>query len=236
MGGVNKMNILKYNKTVISNTVILTGVLALCACSSISTKVPQVSPEGMTLAKNNRSTVAYKREGINFTDYDKIQISSSTVAFKKDWQRDYNRDQRSLSTRVSDKDVIRIKADVAQLFDQTLLDEFTQNSNYVMVEQVVAGTLLLKPLIIDLDINAPDVRSAANVKNYVQTAGEATLFLELYDAVSGEILARIIDTRKTRDRGYYQWATKVSNRQDAKIIIKKWAKSLRIKFDEAHAK
>ena len=229
------MNILKFKCTVMNNTLMLISVLALCGCSSMNTQVlPQVSSEGMTLDKNTRSTVAYKLEGVNFTHYDKIQISNSTVAFKKDWQQDYNRDQRYLSTRVSNKDVIRIKADVAQLFDQTLLEEFTNNSNYVIVEEVVEGTLLIKPAIINLDINAPDVRSAANIKNYVQTAGEATLFLEIYDAVSGEILARIIDTRKTRDKGYYQWATKVSNRQDAKIIIKKWAKSLRIKFDEAH--
>jgi len=231
------MNTLKFKRAVISNTLMLTSVLALCGCSSINTQVvPQVSSEGMTLAKNTRSTVAYKLEGINFKNYDNIQISNSTVAFKRNWQQDYNRDQRYLSTRVSNKDVIRIKADVAQLFDQTLLEEFSKSSNYFIVEHVVAGTLLLKPAIINFDINAPDVRSAANVKNYVQTAGEATLFLEIYDAVSGEILARIIDTRKTRDKGYYQWASKVSNRQDAKIIIKKWAKSLRIKFDEAHVK
>ena len=215
--------------------VISAAVLTIGACSSTQ-DAPQQSSEGLELVKNTRSTIAYKKEGVNFADYDKIQISNSTVAFKKDWQRDYNRDQRSISTRVTDKDVIRIKESVAELFDETFAAEFVKDSNYSIVKQAVAGTLLLKPAIINLDVNAPDVRSSANVKNYVPTAGEATLYLELYDAVSGEILARIVNAKEARDKGYYQWATRVSNRSDAKIIIKKWAKALRKGFDEAHAK
>jgi len=231
------MQHLKFNKIFNIKTITLSCILALSACSSMNTQdAPQVSPEGMELVKNTRSTIAYKKEGVNFADYDKIQISSSTVAFKKDWQRDYNRDQRSMSTRVSDKDVIKIKNDVAELFDEVFVEEFIKDSNYPIVKQPTAGTLLLKPAIINLDINAPDVRSATNVKNYVQTAGEATLYLELYDAVSGEILARIVNAKEARDKGYYQWATRVSNRSDAKIIIKKWAKVLRQSFDAAHAK
>ncbi len=216
---------------------ITAAALTLSACSSINTQdAPAVSPEGMDLVKNTRSTIAYKKEGVNFADYDKIQISHSVVAFKKNWQRDYNRDQHSLSTRLNDKDVIRIKNDVAKLFDETFAAEFVKDSNYPIVKEAIAGTLLLKPAIINLDVNAPDVRSAANVKTYTQTAGEATLYLELYDAVSGEILARIVNAKEARDKGYYQWATRVSNRSDAKMIIKKWAKALRKGFDEAHAK
>jgi len=227
----------KLNSILNIKVLAVTSVLALSACGSMNTQeAPEVSPEGMELVKNTRSTIAYRKEGVNFADYDKIQISNSTVAFKKNWQRDYNRDQRTLSTKINDREVVRIKESVAKLFDETFTEEFTKSSNYKITDQAVAGTLLLKPAIINLDINAPDILTATNIKTYVDTAGEATLYLEMYDAVSGEILARIVDSKEARDKGYYQWATRVSNRQDAKIIIRKWAKSLRTKFDEVHAK
>ncbi len=63
------------------------------------------SSDGLDLKRNTRSTLAYKKADINFAEYDKVQISSSTVAFKKNWQRDYNRNTTSLSSRVK-KDVV----------------------------------------------------------------------------------------------------------------------------------
>lgn len=204
-------------------------------CNSTNpTNAPQVSPEGMELKKSTRSTVAYKKEGVDFSEYDKVQILPSAVAFKKNWKRDYNRDQISLSTRINDADVIRMKADMAELFDEVFKEEFGKDAKFSLVDKVSSKTLVVRPAIINLDVSAPDMRSAINVKTYADDAGQATLFIELYDGVSGEILARAVNTAVAGDNSYYQWANRVSNRADAKRMIRKWAKALRIKFDEAH--
>jgi hypothetical protein len=99
---------------------------------------------------------------------------------------------------------------------------------------VSSNTLLIRPAIVNLDVAAPDLRTAENIKTYSSEAGQATLFLELYDGVSGEILARAVNASAAGDDSYYQWATRVSNRADAKRMIRKWAKALRKKYDEAH--
>jgi len=211
--------------------------LALLAMGCQSTDAPAVSPEGMQLKHDTRSTTAYKKEGVNFSDYSKVQFSPSTVAFKKNWQRDYNRDQSTMSSRIKDRDVVRIKESVKVMLDETFEAEFGKSGTYSIVKHATTGTLLLKPSIIDLDVNAPDVMSATRSKTYVNEAGKATLFLEIYDAVSGEILARIIDTETVGDNhGFYQWTNRVTNSADAKRVIKKWAKTLREKFDQAHEK
>ncbi|TWX67827.1 DUF3313 domain-containing protein [Colwellia demingiae] len=204
-------------------------------CNSTNpTNAPQVSPEGLELKKSTRSTIAYKKEGVDFSEYDKVQILSSAVAFKKNWKRDYNRDQVSLSTRINDADVIRIKTDMATLFDEVFKEEFGKNAKFSIVDKVSSNTLVVRPAIINLDVSAPDVKSSVNVKSYADDAGQATLFIELYDGVSGEILARAVNTSTAGDNSYHQWANRVSNRADAKRMIRKWAKALRIKFDEAH--
>ncbi|KGJ87360.1 DUF3313 family protein [Colwellia psychrerythraea] len=210
-----------------------TSMVLGCTTTNPS-NAPQVSPEGMELKKSTRSTVAYKKEGVDFSQYDKVQILPSAVAFKKNWQRDYNRNQSTLSMRVRDKDVMRIKADVAKLFDEVFKEEFSKDAKFPIVEKVSSNTLVIRPAILNLDVAAPDLKYAGNVKTYTSEAGQATLFLELYDGVSGEILARIINTSAAGDDSYYQWATRVSNRADAKRMIRKWAKALRTKYDEAH--
>jgi len=199
-----------------------------------STDAPQVSPEGMELKKSTRSTIAYKKEGVDFSEYDKVQILPSTVAFKKNWKRNYNRDQAILSSRVNDDDVIRIKADVAKLFDEVFKDELGKDTKFPIVDKVSSNTLVIRPAIINLDVVAPDVRSAANVQTYANDAGQATLYLEFYDGVSGEILARVITASVAGDNSYNHWATRVSNRADTKRMIRKWAKKLSTTYDENH--
>ena len=228
------MNSLQYVKKAL---IIIATTLLLASCQT--TDSPSVSPEGMQLKHNTRSTIAYQKEGVNFADYNKIQFAQSTVAFKKNWQRDYNRNQpaMSLSSRIKDKDVVRIKESVKALLDEIFKAEFGEAGGYPIVEQAITGTLLLKPAIIGLDLNAPDLMSANRNRTFVNEAGEATLFLEVYDAVSGEILARVIDTETVGDNNnFYQWANRATNTADAKRVIKKWAKTLRNKFDQAHEK
>ena len=95
--------------------------------------------------------------------------------------------------------------------------------------------LILRPALIDLDITAPDIPVAGRVTNYVASAGAATLYIELYDSVSGEILARIIDRKRMRDYGYMQWSTSVSNRAEARRMLKRWASMLREGLDQVQA-
>lgn len=224
---INKINTIKM-------ALITSIALAVTGCQTTS-EAPQVSPDGMELKVSTRSTIAYKKEDVNFSEYTKVLILPSQVAFKKNWQRDYNRDQASLSMRLKDKDVLRIKAGVAELFDEVFAEEFSKNNQNVIVTEAATGVLLMKPIIINLDVNAPDLQSATNVRTYTSEAGQATLFLELYDSVSGEILARIIDNEIVGDNHYAQWANRVSNTADAKRTIRKWAKALRSKYEEAQA-
>ena len=75
-----------------------------------------------------------------------------------------------------------------------------------------------------------------NVRTYVKESAEATLYLEVYDSVSGEILARIVDAQTVGNHSFAKLANRVTNRADAKRTMKKWAKTLRTKFEQAKVK
>jgi len=227
MSKKNKDKIIKF-----SVVVFITSIVLGCSNSDNPTNSPQISAEGMSLIKSTKSTVSYVKEGVDFSEYDKVLILPSAVAFKKNWKRDYNRN--SSHDRIQDKDVLRIKAGVTSLFDEVFKEEFGKDAKFSIVDVVGSNTLIIRPAVINLDIVAPDLRSASNVKTYANETGDATLFLELYDGVSGEILARVVSASLIGDNGYRGWANRLTNTVDAKRTIRKWAKALRIKYDEAH--
>ena len=60
-----------------------------------------------------------------------------------------------------------------------------------------------------------------------------TLKLEMYDSVTGDLIATTSDRREAPRRGYMQWTTSVSNRAEAKRMLQRWAVDLREGLDQA---
>ena len=50
-----------------------------------------------------------------------------------------------------------------------------------------------------------------------------TLFLELYDSVSSELLARVMDAEVLNGFGFYSVQNEVTNRMEADRLLRKWA-------------
>jgi len=60
-----------------------------------------------------------------------------------------------------------------------------------------------------------------------------TLKLEIYDSVTGDLIATASDRRESPRRGYMQWTTRVSNNADARRMLQRWAVALRERLDNA---
>ena len=198
--------------------------------------IPEFTHDGLQRVIDSKAALAYVKPGADFSAYDQVMILDCFVAFKKDWQKDYNRDKRSLSDRVTDKDMERMRNDMAEAFREVFVEELTENDGYELVDEPAGGVLLIRPAIIDLEASAPDTRSAGRSYTFVDSAGAASLYIELYDSVSGEILARAIDRKADRGHGMMEWSTQASNRADAKRILRTWAGWLRERMDEVHGR
>jgi hypothetical protein len=61
--------------------------------------------------------------------------------------------------------------------------------------------------------------------NWVSSAGEMTLYMELYDSATSELLARVIDPEADRSMGAMA-ANRVTNTAAADRIISRWAELL----------
>ena len=155
-------------------------------------KFPQVSEDGLQLQEHTKLRAVYLKPGASLAKYDRVAILDCYVAFRKNWERDYNNEAMGLNQRITQKDIDRIKQQLADEFRKVFTKEL-QDKGYQVVDDAAADVLIVRPAIIDLDITAPDTMSPGMEVTLVASAGEMTLYMELYDSLSSELLARVID-------------------------------------------
>ena len=191
------------------------------AADAASNKLPEVSPEGLKLVPKTKASAVYLRDGADFSGYDKVAILECPVAFRQNWQRDTNSDG---SARVTDSDMTKIRDALSAEFQKVFSEQLAAKGQTVVTEGGT-GVLILRPAIINLDIEVPNT-TAPNAFTFTDSAGQATLYLELYDGVSGELLARIIDAQEADDAGGSRLRTRSSNKADADRMLNMWADRL----------
>ena len=195
-------------------------------------EVTKVTHDGLHLVPGTEVAAAWVKPDADFSSYKRIMLVDAYVAFRKNWEMEQ---RRSSVHRVTTRDIERMKTEMAELFREVFVEELSGEDGYPVVDTAETDVLLLRPAIIDLDVTAPDVRSTARSYNFAASAGAATLFLELYDAVSGEILARVIDRQVAGETAFVQWTNKMTNRAAARDVLAEWAGLLRKRLDEFHA-
>lgn len=206
--------------------------LAITAPALAKKSMPEINDEGMQLVKDSELATVYADPGADLGIYNKVMLMDATVAFKKHWKRSQNRGGTGL--RVKDSDMDKIKQSVAELFAQVFTEELAKGG-YEVTQEAGEDVLLLKPAIVDLDIHAPDIQGTSRTWSYSESAGEMTLHLELFDSLTNDKIAKAIDRKEDYRSGWLEWRTRVSNRADAKRMMRQWAKAFRASLDEARS-
>lgn len=209
--------------------------IALCILiapfvAQAETEPPEVSLDGMKLVEKDRRGEIYADPGIDWNVYDQIQLDPATVAFRKNWQRDQNRGR---PLKVRDSDMEKIKTNLAELFDEVFTEELTVNGDYTLATESGDNVMRIKPHIVDLDVYAPDTVNPGITRTFTRQTGKMTLKLEIYDSVTGDLIATASDRREAPYHQYMQWTTSVTNNRDARNMLRRWAKDLHKRLDEA---
>ena len=211
------------------NVLILVSLVSVSGISFAKKQdLPEVTTDGLHRVEGSKLAIVYAETDADLSQYQRINMADVYVAFKKNWQREQNRE---FSNRVSSSQMESIKSDVAELF-RTVFTETLEKGGYELVNEAAEDVLIVKPAIINLDVRTPDNRSATNVRTFSESAGEMTLYLELYDSVTGDLIAKALDPQADRARGYMQWQNRVTNRAAARRIMQTWADIMKDGLDE----
>ena len=217
-------------KLLIVLSFILLSTISVTTIAKSKKELPEYTVEGLKRVTDPKDlAIVYAEEGADLSQYDRVYLAEPYVAFKKNWQRDQNRSQR-MKVKTSDMD--RIKLNVKELFMEVFTEEL-EKGGYELATERAEDVLIVKPAIIDLDVNAPDIRTAGRHETYTDYAGSMTLYLELYDSETDDLLAKALDPTADRHSGFVQWQTGPANRQAGKRMMRPWAEALRKGLDRA---
>ena len=190
----------------------------------------QASTGALQLVEKDRRSEIYANPEVDWSMYEAVLLETAPVSFRRNWQRDQN---RTNSFKVNANDMEKIRNSLSELFNRVLTEELTKNGGYTMSASSGEQVMTIRPEIVDLDVAAPDTMKAGAGKQYTESAGRMTARLEVYDSVTGELLATVSQRLEDPRKGYMQWTTSVSNRADAERLLRQWAGDLRKRLDKA---
>ena len=208
---------------------VLAPILLLPALAMGQDEDAESTWDGLVAIEDSNVASAFIDTDADFSVFRRVSILEPYVAFRSNWKRDQN---RSRSRNVRATDVERIKEDVARIFMEVFVERL-EEAGYDVVNYVGEDVLIVRPAIIDLDITAPDIRSAGRSRTYTASTGAATLFVELFDSLSSDLIGRAVDRRNAGRRSFAIASNRVTNRADARREFIVWADTL-IEFLDQH--
>ena len=221
-----------YSKQLIAVLLIACAMCFTLPFAAVAEETANISFDSLVPVEDAAMAMAYIDPDADFGAFTRVMILEPFVAFQSNWERNTRSGTRIAGGRVSARDMDRIKADVASMFREVFTDALEANDGFEVVDESDYDVLLLRPAIIDLDITAPDTGSAGRSRTFVASAGAATVYLELFDSVSGSIIGRAADRRAARNAGgTVSWSNRVMNRSEGRRMMTVWAERLRTFLD-----
>jgi len=213
--------------TLLASTLLLTTASA----ASKADLEKAMSFDGLQKINVKGIDLAYARAGATLASYNRVMLEPIDVAFRKDW----NPTRTGSNIKLTAEERENIRTGVAKIVYDEFVKELQNKSSYQVVNEIGPDVLRVKAKIVNLYVNAPDTRTAGRSRTYTVSAGEMTIFAELYDSETGEVLARVVDRHEARDSGTLTLTNSVVNASEARSIASSWARILRNGLDKAHA-
>jgi hypothetical protein len=208
----------------------LTFLLTNSSAASKADLEKAMSYDGLQKITIKGIDLAYARPGATLAGYNQVMLDPIDVAFSKNWNPTRGRSRISLSAEEREN----IRMGVAKIVYDEFVKELQSKSAYQVVNEAGPDVLRVRVKIVNLYVNAPDARAGAPTRTYTVSAGEMTIFAELYDSETGELIARVADRRAARNTGALTLSNSVVNADEARSIASSWARILRDALDKAH--
>src|SRR5258706_1629320 len=152
--------------------------------------------EGLKPVKSKDLDMLYARPGATLAGYKKVMLDPVEVSFSKSW--DPTRTGSNIKLVSAERESIR--TGVAKITQEQFAKLLQANNGYPVVAEAGPDVLRAQGRGLNLYVNAPDAGAVGRTRTYTMSAGEATLFLELYDSQTGQIPPRVTDPRASRKK------------------------------------
>jgi hypothetical protein len=189
-----------------------------------SPAVAQTAPDwdGLVRVDSRRFSAAYLAPGADFSGFTKVMLDPTEVAFRQNWQRDFNRSTSGVSNRITDQEARNILETVQAGFEAEFSAAYAA-AGFQVVTTPAPDVLRVRTAVLNLAITAPDRMSPGRTSTFSRDAGQATMVVEARDSMSGALLGRAVDARAVGDRAFTMRRTRGTNRADFRRQFRSWA-------------
>lgn len=230
-GSITVTTIHVLRRTAIISTLALAASVAVPLLISVTlANTPPAEWDGLVRVQSRRIDRIYLLPDVSFADYTKVRLDPVEVSFYRNWNPN-----RSRSQRLRPSDVENIKSSLATEFRRVFSDTLTRGG-YKLVDEDGDDVLRVQAAIVNLYITAPSAAAQPGSRTFVANTGQMTLFAELRDSVTGQLLGRAVDTARARQTGQFQWASPVANMADARRAMSQWADVLLTGLNDAEGR
>jgi len=208
---------------------ILTLLVTMIGQTAVADDPPEVTVDGLHRVENTQMALVYAKPGTDLSQYNRIYLVEPRVAFRKNWLMTQN----SIPNQtVTTEDMQNIKSGLASLFTEVFKQELQNNGGYVLVDGVAEDVLIVRPVIVDLDVLSPDTPGTRGQRSAIASVGSMSLYMELIDSVTGDVMVKAMDNKYDRTRTRIQGSNKTRNEAAARDKLGEWAELLRLALDE----
>jgi uncharacterized protein DUF3313 len=191
----------------------------------------EVTHDGLYRVDRSTMDSAWVKPDLDLRPYQKIMLKGVEMSF-----RAVDADGEFYRPGLDDQTEFAIDADarqmLAEVFAEAFREQLAMSKRYEIVTQAGPRTLLLIGTLIDIVSHVPPDNAPGRNDVYLSSVGEATLVLELRDAVTNEVLARAADRRAAEQAGYAPPANSVTSWAEVRRLATSWASLLRKRLDE----
>jgi hypothetical protein len=189
-----------------------------------------MSHDGLQRIKVKGVELAYAKPGATLAGYKRVKLDPVEVAFHKSWEPSKTGSNLKLSSAERES----IRTGVAKAVQEEFARVLQDKNGYQVVDESGPDVLRVKVNVVNLYVSAPDAGSSmGRSRTYVVSAGEMTLFAELIDSESGDLIARVVDRREARNSGIVSLSGAGDSAAEARAIAVEWARILRRSLDNA---
>lgn len=181
---------------------------------------PPATWDGLEYRPGTESELLYVQPGAHFNAYRTVLLDAPIIAVDSRWDPVGNSipvGEGVAPRHLSSREVQHIKDTIANECRTILVRQVTAGG-YEVVERPADDTVLV-------------TSALANVYMDGTSSGRMTLVMELRDARTGQVLARLVGT-KTGELGVLQFPDSVTDSADFQRAIKAWGRRLRAVIDE----
>jgi len=196
------------------------AALAVAGCAALPPGATQATQDGLVAVHSRNLDGLYLRPDANLPGYHRVMIDPVRVDVRTQMHA-YNRIQ---APAVYPEDLDRFAKETAASLNDIVAEAFTLRG-YEIAAAPEPGVLRVSPSVAELFVYAPDRLSPWRTRNFTRDAGQAVLYLEARDAVSGTLLGRVVHRGIAREVSRINVTDNVSNHFWFDTMFRRWAEN-----------